>query len=433
MAHAQEHMAFRGCRGVSADQTSAIFAQLGGDGDADTQQNITQYFATIPAEDLDVALGVDAACMRDIDDSQAQWQQERGAIEQEVSADNSNPTYKAIVRLSADLYAGRRTSTTRSARGPRSIRRRARCSRSSTTTWYAPNNAILVIAGDVDPQQTLATVTRLYGSIPSHRGSGASARSNLAAGQSRVVHARQRSSVHACRSPRYRAPGSTIPISRRPHSLADVLASQRAHIYGLTVQGKALQTGAQLFSPYPKASLIMVYGALPASADTKAFDDDACRHRRGLREERRSGGAGRCGEARGDRAIRLFAQFDFDLAADVVAGARAEGRQSPDDDVNAIAKVTVDDVNRVAKTYLDPSLAVTVNLVPKPRAKRSHRRASAAASRARRSRRRPSNCRRSRRRSSPNSRSRPRRWRLPTTVAERPAFDRAARKRPATP
>src|SRR5579863_7253672 len=38
MAHAQEHMAFRGCDGITADQTAAIFAQLGGNGDADTQQ-----------------------------------------------------------------------------------------------------------------------------------------------------------------------------------------------------------------------------------------------------------------------------------------------------------------------------------------------------------------------------------------------------------
>jgi zinc protease len=42
MAHAQEHMAFRGCAGLSADQTAAIFAQLGGDGNAETQQNVTQ-------------------------------------------------------------------------------------------------------------------------------------------------------------------------------------------------------------------------------------------------------------------------------------------------------------------------------------------------------------------------------------------------------
>ena len=48
-------MAFRGCTGMTADQTAAIYAQLGGRDNADTQQNITQYFTTVPAADLDVA------------------------------------------------------------------------------------------------------------------------------------------------------------------------------------------------------------------------------------------------------------------------------------------------------------------------------------------------------------------------------------------
>ena len=48
MAHAQEHMAFRGCKGLTGDQIAAIYAQLGGSSNADTQQNITQYFVTVP-------------------------------------------------------------------------------------------------------------------------------------------------------------------------------------------------------------------------------------------------------------------------------------------------------------------------------------------------------------------------------------------------
>ena len=106
MAHAQEHMAFRGCTGMSADQTAAIYAQLGGENNADTQQNITQYFATVPAADLEVALKAQAACLAGIEDSTAEWAQERGAIEQEVARDLSNPTYKFIDRLNQDMFAG---------------------------------------------------------------------------------------------------------------------------------------------------------------------------------------------------------------------------------------------------------------------------------------------------------------------------------------
>ena len=106
MAHAQEHMAFRGCAGMTADQTAAIYALLGGENNADTEQNITQFFATVPSADVDVALEAQAACLRGIDDSQAQWDEERGAIEQEVQRDLSNPTYKFIDRLNDAMFAG---------------------------------------------------------------------------------------------------------------------------------------------------------------------------------------------------------------------------------------------------------------------------------------------------------------------------------------
>src|ERR1700730_11345854 len=162
MAHAQEHMAFRGCSGLTADHIAAIYAQLGGQGNADTQQNITQYFTTVPAADLEIALRVDAACMQDIQDSQEEWAQERGAIEQEVARDLSNPTYKFLTRLNTDMFAG--TPYEHDALGTKS-------SFDATTSdtlkkfhdaWYAPNNAVLVISGDVDPQNALNKVKQLY-------------------------------------------------------------------------------------------------------------------------------------------------------------------------------------------------------------------------------------------------------------------------------
>ncbi len=165
MAHAQEHMAFRGCAGLSADQIAAINAQLGGSVNADTQQTITQYFVTVPAQDLEVALRVDSACMQDVEDSQEQWAEERGAIEQEVSRDLSNPTYKFITRLNQDLFAG--TPYAHDALGTKQ-------SFDATTgemlkkfyrDWYAPNNAVLVITGDLDPAAALAKVKQLYGPI----------------------------------------------------------------------------------------------------------------------------------------------------------------------------------------------------------------------------------------------------------------------------
>jgi zinc protease len=106
MAHAQEHMMFRGSPGLSANQLAGIIAVLGGRFNADTQQTVTQYFLTAPAEDLDVALHIEAVRMRGVLDSERLWAQERGAIEQEVAQDFSNPEYVFYTKLLAHMFKG---------------------------------------------------------------------------------------------------------------------------------------------------------------------------------------------------------------------------------------------------------------------------------------------------------------------------------------
>src|ERR1700735_2342901 len=84
-AHAQEHMMFRGSPGLSTDQLAAIGSIMGGRFNANTRESLTQYLFTVPAEDLDTALHIEAVRMQDISDSEDGWNQERGAIEQEVA------------------------------------------------------------------------------------------------------------------------------------------------------------------------------------------------------------------------------------------------------------------------------------------------------------------------------------------------------------
>ena len=132
--------------------------------------------------------------MQDVEDSQEQWAEERGAIEQEVSRDLSNPTYKFITRLNEDLFSG--TAYAHDALG-------TKASFDETTgamlkkfyrDWYAPNNAILVITGDVDPAAVLARVKQLYGPIKRHPVPAHPA-DQSAAGQGGELHAGQQSSL----------------------------------------------------------------------------------------------------------------------------------------------------------------------------------------------------------------------------------------------
>ncbi len=152
-AHAQEHMMFRGSPGLSAAQLSNIMALMGGEFNADTQQTVTQYFFTVPKDDLDVALNVEAMRMHGVLDSQELWEQERGAIEQEVAQDLSSPDYLFSMQLLAAMFTG--TPYAHDALGTRPSFQKTTGAmlKQFYDTWYAPNNAVLVIVGDVRPAE----------------------------------------------------------------------------------------------------------------------------------------------------------------------------------------------------------------------------------------------------------------------------------------
>ncbi len=145
MAHAQEHMMFRGNPGLSAAQLANIIALMGGNFNADTQQTVTQYYFTVPKDELETALHVEALRMRGVLDSQELWEQERGAIEQEVARDLSSPEYLLHMTLLNKMFAG--TPYAQDALGTRPSFQKTTGAmlKQFYDTWYGPNNAILII------------------------------------------------------------------------------------------------------------------------------------------------------------------------------------------------------------------------------------------------------------------------------------------------
>jgi len=105
-AHALEHMMFRGSPGLTADQLANIGSVMGGNFNANTRENLTQYLFTVPSEDVDVALRVEATRMAGLTLDQKDWDQERGAISQEVAQDLSSPNYLLFSKLREIMFAG---------------------------------------------------------------------------------------------------------------------------------------------------------------------------------------------------------------------------------------------------------------------------------------------------------------------------------------
>jgi zinc protease len=362
MAHAQEHMAFRGCSDMTADQTAAIYAQMGSDNDADTQQNITQYYATVPAADIDVALQAQSSCLHGIDDTQAEWAHERGAIEQEVSRDLSNPTYKFIDRLNGEMFAG--TPYAHDPLGTRDSfdKTTGAMLKEFYNKWYTPSNAILVVVGDVEPSSTIAKIKELFGDIPKH---AIPARPPVHLSPFQSTSFTLPSNLpYTLGFIAYRMPGSDSTDYAAMQILSDVLSSQRGNLYGMVPAGKALQTEFGIAESYPKASVAFAVAVLPAQGDASSAIDE-------MRQIVTAYATSGVPEDLVDAAKRSeIAQAEFQrnsipgLANVWSTALAAEGRTSPEEDIDAMRRVTVADVNRVAKQYLLNASTVTATLKP---------------------------------------------------------------------
>ena len=131
----QEHMMFRGTKNLSTSELGTIATALGGDFNAQTSAMTTQYQFTVPASDLDAVLRIESDRMRGVLDLQSQWQNERGAIEQEVARDEAAPGSDFFTDAQAIAYKG--TVYEHLVSGPGLVRRVDGSALSVLAKWYA--------------------------------------------------------------------------------------------------------------------------------------------------------------------------------------------------------------------------------------------------------------------------------------------------------
>ena len=166
-AHLFEHMMFQGSQNVGKGEHMLLIQDNGGTMNGTTNSDRTNYFETVPANQLDLALFLEADRMRALDVSQANLDNQRAVVQEEKRQSYDNQPYSAMGETLDSLlytsFAYRHTTI-----GSMADLNAATLDdvRSFFKTYYAPNNACIAVVGDFNEGEAKRKVEKYFGAIP---------------------------------------------------------------------------------------------------------------------------------------------------------------------------------------------------------------------------------------------------------------------------
>lgn len=169
LAHFLEHLMFKGTAKNPAGKFSQVVARIGGQENAFTSQDYTGYFQRVPSEQLKTVMEFEADRMTGLQLTDEVVLPERDVIlEEQNQRVGNNPRARLTEQIDAALYLNHPY-------GKPVIGWRHEMEELSRDDaigfyrrFYAPNNAVVVIAGDIDPAQARALADETYGRVPRH-------------------------------------------------------------------------------------------------------------------------------------------------------------------------------------------------------------------------------------------------------------------------
>jgi zinc protease len=168
IAHFLEHLMFKGTREVGPGEFSRVVQRNGGRLNAFTSHDYTGYFENVARDRLEVVMRLEADRMVNLSLAENEVNSERDVIlEERRQVTDSRPSARLAEQLSAALYLNHPYG--RPIIGwMHEMRELTRADANAWyQRWYAPNNAILVVAGDISAAELRPLAERYYGSIPS--------------------------------------------------------------------------------------------------------------------------------------------------------------------------------------------------------------------------------------------------------------------------
>jgi predicted Zn-dependent peptidase len=165
-AHLFEHMMFKGSENVGPGEHPALIFQNGGTMNGTTNQDRTLYFETLPANQLELALFLEGDRMKSLDINKDNLNNQRAAVQEERRLRVDNQPYGQLFEKTSE-QAYDNPAYHHSIIGSMEDLNAASVDDVATffKTYYAPNNAVLTIVGDLDTKKTMALVEKYFGSI----------------------------------------------------------------------------------------------------------------------------------------------------------------------------------------------------------------------------------------------------------------------------
>ncbi len=169
-AHFFEHMMFQGSKHVGDQQHFKLITEAGGNLNGSTNRDRTNYYETVPANQLQKVLWLESDRMGFLLDavSQRKFEIQRSTVKNERAQNFENRPYGLIYEKMAEALYPRNHPYSWQTIGYVEDLDRVDVNdlKAFFLRWYGPNNATLTIGGDINKAQTLAWVNKYFGSIP---------------------------------------------------------------------------------------------------------------------------------------------------------------------------------------------------------------------------------------------------------------------------
>jgi predicted Zn-dependent peptidase len=368
-AHLFEHMMFQGSANVQKGEHFQLVMNNGGSPNGTTNHDRTNYFQTLPANTLALGLWLEADRMRSLAITQQNFENQRQTVMEERRQSYDNRPYMPSMLRVNELAFGDYFPYAHSTIGDMQDLQNAPLSavQEFFSEYYAPNNAVLSLSGDFDPEQVVPLIQRYFGEIPQH---------TTPAYNPEPLKPQTAERVESMVDPLAELPAFHIayhiPEDRSPdHYPLDLLASvlgdgESSRLYQKLVKGKEMlqeidvgtdsRRGPDLFSVWA----ICAQGQTGLEARELVYREIAEIADKGISERELE-----------KAKNRIRSMFVFELETNLERAMRLAEFDMYFGDANLLNQeagrylaVTLDDVKRVAKQYFAPTNRTVLDVIP---------------------------------------------------------------------